>query len=266
MGEAAKNPAGLFDISGKSAVVVGASGAFGSIASLALGAMGAKLTLASGNAESLEKVHTQVTGAGGEAQTVNRRPNSEEDAEAIVSAAVSAYGGVDILVVASGYNTPGKIHEFKTETYQEVMDANVYGSWVMCKAVGARMIEQDRGGKVVLVSSTRGKLGHPGGYATYCASKSAVDGITRALGCEWGPNKITVNAIAPTVFRSNLTGWMFSDEDPGKTVREGILARIPLGRLGEPDDLVGILAFLVSPASDFCTGQIMYVDGGYTAG
>jgi NAD(P)-dependent dehydrogenase (short-subunit alcohol dehydrogenase family) len=128
------------------------------------------------------------------------------------------------------------------------------------------MIEQGYGGKIVLVSSTRGELGHPAGYSAYCSSKHAVNGITKALGCEWGKERITVNAIAPTVFRSDLTEWMFSDDDPGKTTREGMLSRIPAGRLGEPEDLAGPLLFLVSPASDFYTGHILYADGGYTAG
>lgn len=136
----------------------------------------------------------------------------------------------------------------------------------MCRAAGQRFLAQGRGGKVVLMSSARGKLGHPAGYSAYCASKAAVDGITRALGCEWGRQGVTVNAIAPTVFRSKLTGWMFEDTERGRTTREGMLARIPRGRLGEPDDLAGPLLFLASRASDFYTGHILYADGGYTAG
>jgi NAD(P)-dependent dehydrogenase (short-subunit alcohol dehydrogenase family) len=100
----------------------------------------------------------------------------------------------------------------------------------------------------------------------YCASKAAIDGLTRALGCEWGKYGITVNAIAPTVFRSALTAWMFEDTEKARATRAGMLARIPLGRLGEPEDLAGTLLFLTSRASDFYTGHILYADGGYTAG
>jgi NAD(P)-dependent dehydrogenase (short-subunit alcohol dehydrogenase family) len=128
------------------------------------------------------------------------------------------------------------------------------------------MLEHGTGGKVVLVSSTRGKLGHPAGYSAYCTSKAAIDGLTRTLACEWGRHNITVNAIAPTVFRSSLTAWMYAEEGEGAAVREAMLARIPLGRLGEPGDVVGPLLFLLSPASAFVTGQVLYVDGGYTAG
>jgi NAD(P)-dependent dehydrogenase (short-subunit alcohol dehydrogenase family) len=93
-----------------------------------------------------------------------------------------------------------------------------------------------------------------------------VDGITKALGCEWGSKNITVNAIAPTVFRSALTAWMFGDDEKAVATRNGFLARVPKGRLGEPEDLAGPLLFLASKASDFYTGHILYADGGYTAG
>ncbi|MEO0767417.1 MAG: SDR family oxidoreductase, partial [Pseudomonadota bacterium] len=143
---------------------------------------------------------------------------------------------------------------------------NVTQSWLMARAASTQMQAQGDGGKIVLMSSARGLLGHPAGYTAYCASKAAVDGITKALGCELGPTGITVNAIAPTVFRSPLTAWMFGDDDHAKTVRSGFLARVPKGRLGEPEDLAGPLLFLSSKASDFYTGHILYADGGYTAG
>jgi NAD(P)-dependent dehydrogenase (short-subunit alcohol dehydrogenase family) len=152
------------------------------------------------------------------------------------------------------------------DRFLDVMDANVTQSWLMARAATKRMLEQEEGGKIVLMSSARGLLGHPAGYTAYCASKAAVDGITRALGCELGPTGITVNAIAPTVFRSPLTAWMFEDTERAQEVRKGFLARVPKGRLGEPDDLAGPLLFLASRASDFYTGHILYADGGYTAG
>jgi NAD(P)-dependent dehydrogenase (short-subunit alcohol dehydrogenase family) len=128
------------------------------------------------------------------------------------------------------------------------------------------MLAQNRGGKVILMSSARGLLGHPAGYTAYCASKSAIDGITKALGCEWGSTGITVNAIGPTVFRSPLTAWMYEDNENATAVRKGFITRVPKGRLGEPSDLAGPLLFLASKASNFYTGHILYADGGYTAG
>jgi len=256
----------LFDIRGKSAIIVGATGAFGKVACATLGDAGAKLTVAAGNADDLEALRQELQAADVAVTAVNRRPNTEEDCNAIVKAATSAHGGVDILVVASGVNEVDPIVDMEPKRYQKVMLANAEGPWLMARAAGKVMIEQGRGGKVVFTSSARGKLGHPAGYSAYCTSKSAVDGLTRALGCEWGKYGITVNAIAPTVFRSPLTAWMFSDDDHAKTVRTGFLSRLPIGRLGEPEDLAGPLLFLCSSASDFHTGHIIYADGGYTAG
>ena len=266
MTEGRANPLSLFDVKGKVAIVTGASGAFGALAAEVLAAAGAKLALAAGKAKELAEIAAKCRQAGAEVEPVNRRPSSESDCEWIVEAARRRFGRVDILVVASGKNDVAKIVDMTPERFLDVMDANVTQSWLMARAAGKQMLAQGEGGKIVLMSSARGLLGHPAGYSAYCASKSAIDGITRALGCEWGPTGITVNAIAPTVFRSPLTAWMFGDDERAKTTRAGFLARVPKGRLGEPDDLAGPLLFLASKASDFYTGHILYADGGYTAG
>lgn len=260
------DPAVLFDIRGKSAIIVGATGSFGKVACATLGRAGAKLTITAGNGSEIEALRQSLADEGIAAVAVARRPNSEADCDAIIAAAVDAYRGVDILVVASGMNDVSPIVDMSPERFQKVMLANVDGAWLMARAVGRQMIAQGRGGKVVFTSSARGKLGHPAGYSAYCTSKSAIDGMTRALGCEWGKYGITVNAIAPTVFRSPLTAWMFEENDNATKVREGFLARVPIGRLGEPDDLAGPLLFLCSRASNFHTGHTIYADGGYTAG
>lgn len=261
-----KNPLSLFDVSGKVAIVVGASGAFGAVASQVLAGAGAKLVLAAGSKVALDGVAENCRELTAEVVTVNTRPDSEKACDDIVAAAVERFGGVDILVVASGKNDVSKIVDMAPERFLDVMDANVTQSWLIARVAGRQMLQQGRGGKIVLMSSARGLLGHSAGYTAYCASKSAVDGLTKALGCEWGDNGITVNAIAPTVFRSALTAWMFADDENAKAVRKDLLARVPKGRLGEPEDLAGPLLFLASKASDFYTGHILYADGGYTAG
>ena len=192
--------------------------------------------------------------------------SNSKQVQGMVNEALDSFGGIDILVLASGKNDVAKITDMSPERFLDVMDANVTQSWLMARAAGKQMLAQGQGGKVIFMSSARGLLGHPAGYTAYCASKSAVDGITRALGCEWGDTGITVNAIAPTVFRSALTAWMFEDTDRAREVRKGFLTRVPKGRLGEPSDLAGPLLFLASAASDFYTGHILYADGGYTAG
>ncbi len=257
------NPHAMFDVTGKVALITGASGAFGAVAAQCLSTAGAKVVLAAGNADALAEVAGNCAGP---VHQINARPDSEAACEEMVKGAVAAFGALDILVVASGMNKVAMIDDMPPDTFESVMDANVTQSWLLARAATLQMKAQGNGGKIVFVSSARGLLGHPAGYTAYCASKAAVDGITKALGCELGPTGITVNAIAPTVFRSPLTAWMFEDTDKAKAVREGFLARVPKGRLGEPEDLAGPLLFLSSSASDFYTGHILYADGGYTAG
>lgn len=265
MNDAAIRPLALFDVAGKVAIVTGASGAYGRVCATSLGALGVKLVLASGDAAGLEVTAAAARATGAEIETVARRPDTEADAEAIAEAAMARFGRLDILIVAHGINKVGTIDAMPVAEWQGVMDANVRGAWLIAKAAGRRFVATGTRGKVVFLSSVRGRLGNAYGYTAYCASKGAADAMTRALAAEWGKHGICVNAIAPTVFRSALTAWMFADDDKGRQARERSLARTPLGRLGEPQDLIGITLYLASPASDFCTGQVVYIDGGYTA-
>ncbi|MFT5007144.1 MAG: NAD(P)-dependent dehydrogenase (short-subunit alcohol dehydrogenase family), partial [Paracoccaceae bacterium] len=234
------DPTSLFGIKGKVALVAGATGAFGNVAAKTLAGAGCKVVLAGGNNDKLAEIGGECEALGAQVTLINDRPDNEASCEAMAQAAVDAYGSLDILVVASGINRVAKIGDMAPETFLEVMDANVTQSWLISRAATKHMKEQGSG-KIVLVSSARGLLGHPAGYTAYCTSKSGIDGLTKALGCELGPDGITVNAIAPTVFRSPLTAWMFADTEEAKKVRDGFYARLPKGRLGEPEDLAGPL-------------------------
>ena len=260
------NPMSMFDVKDQVALITGASGAFGMVAARILAGSGCKLVLVAGNEVALAAIAAECREIGADVTTINARPTDEAICNDLVAQTVSAYGKLDILVVASGMNKVALINEMDPKTFTDVMDANVTQTWLISRAAAGQMKAQGHGGKIVLVSSARGLLGHPAGYTAYCSSKAATDGLTKALGCELGPTGITVNAIAPTVFRSPLTAWMFEDTEKAKAVREGFLARVPKGRLGEPEDLAGPLLILASKASDFYTGHILYADGGYTAG
>lgn len=259
------NPLSMFDVKDNVALITGASGAFGMVAARVLAGAGCKLVLVAGNQSALDEIAGECRDTGADVTAINTRPTDENICNDLVTKAVAAYGRLDILVVASGMNKVALINDMTPEIFQSVMDANVNQTWLLSRAAAAQMTQQGYG-KIVLVSSARGLLGHPAGYTAYCASKSATDGITKALGCELGASGVTVNAIAPTVFRSPLTAWMFEGTEEATKVRNGFLARVPKGRLGEPEDLAGPLLFLASKASDFYTGHILYADGGYTAG
>jgi len=247
----------LFDVSGKVALISGATGGFGKAAASALSAAGAQVVITGRDLSKLEQC-AKETGA---KKCFSGEPSSEPDVAKVVKATVDAFGGIDILITAAGVNKPGAINEQPTDEWQMIMDANVRGTYLFCKEVGKAMIARGKGGKMILLGSVRGLLGLSR-YTAYCPSKAAVHLLAKTLGCEFGPHKINVNCIAPAVFRTVLTQWIYDDPNVYKT----FLSRIPIGRLGEPEDFIGTVIFLSSKASDWMTGSIVYVDGGYTAG
>lgn len=256
-----QKPYSLFDVSGKVALVTGATGGFGHAVSLGLAEAGVKIMATGRSAETLKPLVEEIEKIGGVASFSPGSPIDHSDVKRIVKNTVDAFGGIDILITAAGVNKVKPIVDQSVEEWEMVMDTNVKGTWLYCKEVGKVMIDQGRGGKVILVSSTRGMLGMAG-YGAYCPSKAAINLLTKSLACEWGAHQINVNAIAPTVFRTALTQWMFDDQAFYKI----FLRRIPLGRLGEPEDFIGTVIYLSSKASDFITGAVIYTDGGYSAG
>jgi NAD(P)-dependent dehydrogenase (short-subunit alcohol dehydrogenase family) len=251
----------LFDVSGKVALITGATGGFGRAAAKGLAAAGAKVMATARTVSALEQLVKEIRGEGGQAAFSPGDPVNHEDVKRVIKNTVDTFGGIDILVTAAGINKVKPIIEQPVEDWEEVMDVNMKGTYLFCKEVGKVMVNQKRGGKVILVGSARGHLGLAN-YSAYSPSKGAVHLLAKTLGCEWGPHKINVNAIAPTVFRTPLTQWMFDDN----AFYLNFLKRIPIGRLGEPEDFVGTVIFLSSKASDFMTGAIVDVDGGSTAG
>jgi len=253
----------LFNLAGKSALVTGGTGSLGSIAARALAGAGAHVTLAGGNKQKLDEIVKEINDAGGVARGVALRPDSEENVEALVNGTVAAQGGLDILYVASGFNKPGGVAQQTLAEFDSVLDANVRQTFLISKAAALKMKDQGRGGKIIITSSVRGAVATNNSVG-YCTSKAATDMLVKTFATEFGPAGITVNAIAPALFRSPLTAWLYEDTDRAKAVRANIISRLPLGRLGEPDDFTGSVVFLASAASDYVNGHVLYVDGGFT--
>ena len=251
----------IFDVTGKVALITGATGGFGSAVAKGLARAGVKVMATGRSQETLAPLVREIEAAGGTAAAVAGVPDRHDDVQRIVENTRQTFGGIDILITAAGVNKPAPITDQPLEEWEMIMNANVKGTYLFCKEAGKVMIEQGRGGKVILLGSARGELGMAN-YSAYSPSKGAVHLLAKTLGCEWGPHGINVNAIAPTVFRTALTQWMFDDQ----AFYKNFLKRIPLNRLGEPEDFIGTVIYLSSKASDFMTGAVLTVDGGYAAG
>ncbi|GAB4245159.1 MAG: glucose 1-dehydrogenase [Thermoleophilia bacterium] len=251
----------LFDLSGKTAVVTGGAGAFGEAVAVGLAAYGADVAVTSRNIEALEKVAGEIEAYGRKAKAVRCDVADEAGVEGMVREVLDEFGSIDILVTSAGIAKRFPAEDMPIDEWQHVMDVNVRGTFLACKHVGRHMIERG-GGKIVTVSSIRGLLGHPGGYSAYGTSKGAVHLLTRQLATEWAKYKINVNSIAPCIFWTPLTKEVLEDEELYKV----FMQRIPWGRAAVPDDFIGTAVYLASAASDFVTGQILYVDGGSSAG
>ena len=252
----------MFSIKGKVAIVTGASGALGSAIAAGYGLQGAKVVLTARNLKKLEEVYNWMKEAGCECVCVAGDPAVEEDVQMIVKFAADTYGEVNILAACHGFNAPKSIVEQSLKEFQGIMDADCTSVYLLAKYVSEQMIKQGGGGKMVITSSARSKMGMAG-YTGYCTAKGGVDLMVQSLaGDLTAKYGINVNSINPTVFRSDLTEWMF---DPESAVYQNFLKRLPIGRLGEPVDFVGLATFLASPASDFLTGGNYDATGGYWA-
>ena len=210
----------LFDLTGKSALITGGTGALGSMAAKALAGAGATVTLAGAKKDKLEELVNMINSAGGKANGINLRPDTEASVDKMIDTVIETQSGLDILVVASGFNKPGNSQEASLADFDSVQDANVRQTFLICRAAGKAMMAHGKGGKIVITSSVRGLVATNNSIA-YCTSKAATDMLTKCFSAEFGPQGITVNAIAPTVFRSELTAWLFDEEGRGAAARKG---------------------------------------------
>jgi NAD(P)-dependent dehydrogenase (short-subunit alcohol dehydrogenase family) len=250
----------LFDLTGKVAIVTGGSGGIGRMLARGLAIHGADVVVTGRTLSKLETVADEIRASGRKTLAISADVTDERSVADMVNHVIKEFSCIDILVNSAGLNIRNSAVDFKIEDWKKVMDFNALGTFICCQAIGRVMIKQNRG-KIVNISSVRGRYGGKLAGAAYCPSKGAVDSLTRTLACEWAKYNILVNAIAPTVVETELTRDLLSNPETAKST----LARIPLGRLALPEDIVGPTIFLVSKASDFVTGQIVYVDGGTTS-
>lgn len=252
----------LFRLDGKVAIVTGGAGGIGKALSLGLSQYGAKVVITSRNKEALDKVAKSIQAeTGGEVKAVPSDVTNENSVVKFVETVVDQFHTIDILVNAMGLNIKREAFDYPMEDWDRIFDVNVKGTMIVCKQV-ARIMKEKKQGKIINMSSVRGIRGYTGGNSAYCATKGAVELITKALALEWAPYNIHVNALGPSLVIT--PGTVHIQKDPA--LAEKYKANVPLGRLGMPEDILGACLFLASGASDFITGQTIYIDGGLTAG
>ena len=249
----------LFSLAGKKALVTGASAGIGQAISLALATAGADVAVLARGSD-LETTATAVRLLGRQAVAIRCDVGDTGKIGEVVSSACQQLGGLDILVVAAGttFRAPSEI--FPEDKFDEIIRVNLKSAFLFCQHVARQMIKQDTGGKIINIASMQS---FQGGITipAYAASKGGLAVMTKTFANDWAKYRIQVNAIAPGYIHSRLTDTLYRDKKRSRA----ILERVPAGRWGVPDDLRGAAVFLASRASDYVTGHILCVDGGYQA-
>jgi NAD(P)-dependent dehydrogenase (short-subunit alcohol dehydrogenase family) len=250
----------LFSLEGKVALVTGGGRGLGRAGALALAGAGADVVLVSRTRSQLEETAGLIERLGRRAVVATADTRSGKDVEAAVQAAVDAFGRIDILFNNAGTNIRKNVVDMPDEDWHTIMDTNVKGAFLVARAVARQMVRQGSG-TIINMSSMSAASAEPT-KAVYAASKGAVALLTKGLALELAPHGIRVNAIAPGYMLTSLVkGGLEADPERKKRV----LARIPLGRLGEPEEIGGALVFLASEAARYITGATITIDGGWTA-
>ena len=245
----------MFDLTGKTAVVTGGSRGIGRAICLKLAGQGANIVLNfAGNEAAAEETRSQCEALGVRALAVKGDVADAEACNALIEKAVSEFGGVDILVSNAGVTRDNLLMRMSDEEFQKVIDTNLKGTF-HCMRAAIRPMMKKRRGRIISISSVVGLMGNAG-QINYAASKAGVIGMTKSLAREVASRHITVNAVAPGFIKTDMTA-VLSD-----SVKEGILHGIPLGELGEAEDVANAVLYLASDEAAYITGQVISVDGG----
>lgn len=249
----------LFDLSGKTAMVTGSTRGLGEVAAKALARAGADVAICGRNLEDLERVSREIQGLGVEANGFHLDVLNKRKVEEGTARILDHFGKVDILVNNAGVNHRVSVLEFPEEQWDLVINTNLKGYFLVAQAVVPQMLARGHG-KVINMGSILGSVALPM-QAAYASSKGGVHQLTKVMALEWAKQGVTVNAIGPTYFETELVTQLRHDPERFNFINE----RTPMGRWGYPPELEGIVIFLASPASDFVTGQTIHIDGGWTA-
>jgi gluconate 5-dehydrogenase len=248
------------DLTGRVAIVTGASRGLGQYFGRALARAGADLVITSRNAADLAAFQAEIEGLGRRVVPLQLDVRDKASIDAMVAAAVDAYGKVDILVNNAGCNVRKPAVDITWDDWNLVLDTNLRGTFFVAQAVARTMIPNSYG-RIINIGSVTCVAGYAG-LGPYCASRGGVKQLTMSLADDWGPHGITVNCLAPGWFRTEQNKVLYENEE----WLEYLCDRIPLGRPGRPNDLDGSVVFLASDASEYITGQTLLIDGGISTG
>ncbi|HSB71011.1 MAG TPA: glucose 1-dehydrogenase [Candidatus Methylomirabilis sp.] len=248
------------------ALITGGARGIGRGIALTLAQEGARVAVNYMNrADAAAEVVQRIQQAGGEALAIQGDVGRYADAERLVAATLERFGRIDILVNNAGIVSRKAILDIPLEEWDRVVRTNFYGCFHCSRLVGRHMVERGGGGKIISISSIHGRVAKAS-LGPYCATKAAIDMFSKQLAVELAPHRINVNVVASGTISTEINIPLYKSSKPEDiALRQAVLARVPWGEIGEPEDIGRAVAFLGSDAARYITGAVLYVDGGYTA-